>query len=747
NHSLTLTQILYVWDIQNSEWENYLKQNQAYETYFLTSSNDNPLSPKNLETFGEGYLQMLKNFAENFPYTRFKGKYINRLRKISAVMSCGKNFAIWKTAGREIPWDTPPSPNNIIHVRLATGSVVEQMNAHPFGKIHTALTHNGETTNYEALKQRVEQFGLPPLATTDTEVASLKFHLVAEELEYPDWALFESFSPTTGDDLALMPEEIRKHLEDVQRVEFASSPDGPYQYLCLRHNPAKNETERVDLKDPADLRPGTTVFWIDQASAEKRAYSIIASEEQAAQRVLELLDKEELIEGAAADKVMVSNGMISRYRFGQSGQITGFQFVDRYGREMELEDFGEHYSISRKPLKEPANVAEVRTKMNKAIKSGGENWRMSLQSWIREELSRWDFNTFRWVLQEIADFSPNGKNEGGFPAEEVIALLTYFIDYLRTMDSCNKAKSSLLDITRTILYRFLDRFEGGAPEKWFYLSIDNSEIAPAENPAVQTLVINATAFSAEGIDPDYSLSALLSKAYNYGWRKFILYRVNGQRLISTAVMGNTDTDDVEMDIYGIPGEYFAAFMQGGIIRLHGNAQNFTAMCMHHGELQVFGNAGKVCGYASKGGRVFILGDIVDRGWTNSVNDPRCQDLQIHILGSASKYCGESLMGGDFFFGGLYFDTTGKLRIQDRPYRGTKLLGGASRGNMLFFDPNDRLDPHQYAHGKPEPLTAENWPRLKQMVIETLKPSGIEVARTNNDLEFTADGRQYKIEPR
>ncbi|MCU0644515.1 MAG: hypothetical protein MUC94_09655 [bacterium] len=75
-----------------------------------------------------------------------------REHKIAAVMSCGKNFAVWKTAGRKIPWQTPDAPNNIIHIRLATGSVVEQMNAHPFAKLHTALTHNGETTNYEALK-------------------------------------------------------------------------------------------------------------------------------------------------------------------------------------------------------------------------------------------------------------------------------------------------------------------------------------------------------------------------------------------------------------------------------------------------------------------------------------------------------------------------------------------------------------------------------------------------------------------
>jgi len=58
--------------------------------------------------------------------------------------------------------------------------------------------------------------------------------------------------------------------------------------------------------------------------------------------------------------------------------------------------------------------------------------------------------------------------------------------------------------------------------------------------------------------------------------------------------------------------------------------------MHHGKLYVFGNAGKVCGYASKGGKVFIMGDIVDRCWTNSVNDSRTQDLEVMILGVWKK---------------------------------------------------------------------------------------------------------------
>ena len=95
---------------------------------------------------------MLWDFISQHPFEHHRHRYGIREHKIAAVMSCGKKFAVWKTAGREIQWQTPDAPNNIIHVRLATGSVVEQMNAHPFAKLHMALTHKGKTTNYEALK-------------------------------------------------------------------------------------------------------------------------------------------------------------------------------------------------------------------------------------------------------------------------------------------------------------------------------------------------------------------------------------------------------------------------------------------------------------------------------------------------------------------------------------------------------------------------------------------------------------------
>jgi hypothetical protein len=145
NHSLMVTQALYVWEASSEKLNKFMQENDEYHELFAILPKSEPLSEKNLEITGKRYLRLLRDFAQQYPRTNHKTYYYPRVKKIAAVMSCGKNFAVWKTAGREIPWETPPSPNNIIHGRLATGSVVDQMNAHPFSKLHTAVTHNGET--------------------------------------------------------------------------------------------------------------------------------------------------------------------------------------------------------------------------------------------------------------------------------------------------------------------------------------------------------------------------------------------------------------------------------------------------------------------------------------------------------------------------------------------------------------------------------------------------------------------------
>ncbi len=720
NHSLKLSRILYVSSIHQAELERFagsrLIDNKYDAETFLS------------DDFNE-HLTVLRDFNEQHPYEHHRHRYTNREHKIAAVMSCGKNFGLWKTAGREIPWQTPDAPNNIIHVRLATGSVVEQMNSHPFGKLHTALTHNGETTNYEALKQRVEQFDLSPLASTDTEVASLKFHLTAEEWEYPDWALFESFSPTTGEDLQLIDPNIRHQLEQVQRVEFSSSPDGPYQYLCLRHNPQNNTTERVDLKDPADLRPNISAFWYDEKNHLKRAFSIIASEEHAVHTMLKLLDKEGIIDGAMPDKTYVSNGMISRYRFDKQNNVTDFIYLDRYGRKIDLEQPGEHYSIRRESVKTPKDSSQY------------DGWDARYQDFFQENVAYISFNDFRWLLHYLIE-----KDLTNATFWKKLDILTWLRDYLRTLNPGQKALSSLIDITQYYINHLLDRSSELKLSEFSCVDQHHAtdfHLKPEHN---QTLIIDASSFLPEGIDHEVSLAAFLTHSYSLGWRRYILYRVSGQRLISPAVMGNGNTDDVVIDVYGSAGEYFGAFMQGGILRLHGNAQNFCAMCMHHGEIYVHGNAGKVCGYASKGGKVFIMGNIVDRGWTNSVNDSRCQNLEISILGSATKYLGESLMGGNFFFAGLHFDNTGALRFNERPYLGTKMMGGASRGMFVFFDPENRLIEAQYTHGIIQEFTSDEWNYFQQNILETFLLSNIPVQQNGANKFIIVEDAKYEIIP-
>ena len=702
HHATNLTRILYVSDIAPG---------MAGGVPLQPELKDEVEGDTVADSISIEYLTQLRDYIQTYPYAHNKHRYVDRERKLVAVMSSGKNFACWKTAGREIPWQTPDAPNNIIHVRLATGSVVEQMNAHPFTKLHTALTHNGETTNYEALKQRVEQFHLSPLATTDTEVAALKFHLTAEEWGYPDWALFESFSPTTGDDLHLIDAKLRHQLAQVQRVEFTSSPDGPYQYLCLRHDPYKRVTERVDLKDPADLRPNVTAFWKDETGGKKRVFSLIASEEQAIHTMLRTLDNLGIIDGAVADNTITSTGMISRYYFDENNRVYDCEFIDRYGKAITIDPGGEHYSVRRTESIEPKDKEKFK------------DCQSDYRDYFRTNLASLDFNDFRWVLEQMVK---NTKSNDVF--EKHLEILTWLKDSLPTLNPGGKAQSSLIDICQFYLDKLLDR----SREKTFsrYVHASRKEVPCPPEAKEQTIVIDCCGFLAQGSDPELSLAAFLNRAYSIGWRRFILYKTRGQRLISTAVMGNSDTDDVEMDVYGSAGEYFGAFMQGGTIRLHGSAQNFCAMGMHHGYLYIYGNAGKVNGYASKGGRVFIMGNIVDRGWANSVNDSRCQDLEIFIIGSATKYTGESLMGGNFFFAGLHFNNKGQLCFNERPHLGTRMLGGASRGNFVFFDPLNRLLEAQYMHGKIKKFEDEEWDYFIERIKETFELANIPVIREN-----------------
>ena len=66
------------------------------------------------------------------------------------------------------------------------------------------------------------------------------------------------------------------------------------------------------------------------------------------------------------------------------------------------------------------------------------------------------------------------------------------------------------------------------------------------------------------------------------------------------------------------------------------------------------------------------------------------------------------MGGSVIMLGLFRGYDGILRRLPSPYSGAKILAGASAGEILFYDPDDKLDPAQYKGCVVHPIDDKKW---------------------------------------
>jgi glutamate synthase domain-containing protein 2/FAD/FMN-containing dehydrogenase/ferredoxin len=645
-----------------------------------------------------------------------KENYVDHPQKKAAVLSCGKNSGCWKSDGRHLPWELPPAPVNIIHRRLATGSVVDQMNSHPFSELHTALTHNGETTNYRTMLNRVTQFNLTPLAQTDTAVASLKLHLLSQYLRYPFDALVESFSPTTGWLLSQLPPEVRERFERVQEVELESAPDGPYQYLCGRIDPYARSIERLDIIDPSLLRPNVAMLYDDGQSF----VSIICSEKQGSDAGLQELYRLGILKSPIAPLTFTVNpGMVSRVFYDERGEITGHEVLDKFGRRID---------IPHGKFPSPGFLS-----------SAGEPDRFDFSSsspslFLRERLPRWGFGEFKSALDKISE---------DLPSLQAVEEFTRIHDRLSGWETGEKDRGALLYMVREQINRVLDR--QNTQDGIFHATLANAGKLEKPGRKERVLVVDARGFLPEGVDPLKVLSPFLDHAHRIGWRRFIVYRVGGQRGIGMG-LGSGDTSDTSLDVYGSPGEYCGAFNMGALVRVHGHTQNFTGMVMHSGTLEIHGDVGKVTGYSAKGGTFNILGNVVDRGWVCAVSDPRGPGLQVNVVGTAHEHLCQALMGGSVMMLGLFRSSDGVLRRMDAPYGGAKILAGASAGEIIFYDPADRLAEAQYRSSAAKSIDGRKWDEIMGRLIHLEKIFGLGITRENGHLIMCVDRQPQTMKP-
>jgi glutamate synthase domain-containing protein 1/glutamate synthase domain-containing protein 3 len=261
------------------------------------------------------------------------------------------------------------------------------------------------------------------------------------------------------------------------------------------------------------------------------------------------------------------------------------------------------------------------------------------------------------------------------------------------------------------------------PRKWFIASVQEEinsllDSAPWTRITFQTrtklqqphdetarLVVDARGFSPEGAD---SLSLLIVRAYQLGWREIIVYRCSGHRFVGCGLQENSD--GLRLHVYGSSGDYLASGLDGAEIYVHGNAQDQLGQIFHRGKLVVYGDVGQTFFYGAKGGTALILGNAAGRPLINAVGCPR-----VVINGTCLDYLAESFMAGDPLTGGGFVILNG-IRWNDRaeieelstPYPGSNLFSLASGGAIYVRDPRNILENDQLNGGEFTNLSEQDW---------------------------------------
>jgi glutamate synthase domain-containing protein 3 len=172
------------------------------------------------------------------------------------------------------------------------------------------------------------------------------------------------------------------------------------------------------------------------------------------------------------------------------------------------------------------------------------------------------------------------------------------------------------------------------------------------------------------------LNCLMRQAiHSNGFEKIELNNVCGQRYLGTDL--NTE---IQIDVYGTPGNDLGAFMSGPKMIIHGNAQDASGNTMNDGEIVIHGHAGDLTGHSMRGGKIFVK-DYV--GYRVGIHMKQYQKKipQIVIGETAGDFLAEYMAGGVILILGLNLNNCEKCKAR---FVGTGMHGGViyERGEIL-----------------------------------------------------------------
>jgi glutamate synthase domain-containing protein 1/glutamate synthase domain-containing protein 3 len=602
----------------------------------------------------------------------------------------------------------------IAHQRYPTkGRVWHPGGAHPFVGMNEALVHNGDFANYHSVSEYLRQRNIRQQFLTDTEVSVQLFDLWDRVYKYPLEYIIEALAPTTELDFDQLPPEKQRIYRQIQATHVHASPDGPWFFIIARSQKEQNRLQLLGITDTAMLRP--QVFALSDNGDVQ--IGLICSEKQAIDATLRSLSREDPRFCPVADKYWNARGGShtdgGAFIFTVSGRNGSKQLTcaDKFGRPVKVET-----GAVRCDLVKPEQVPEVTSDLARWLKTGAAD---NVFQYVAQNIPTWPAGGLRDFCNRIVEAADNGPGKA-----TAIEALTLLID--RRYDTGSKRRSTVLQVLDETLIRLFDACPlCGEPGEGRFRRIDWKTRQNIQPPGSgeEVLVVDAERFPPEGDE----CNAIFERfAYQAGWRRFIVYRLRGQRF--TGVGLGPATQGVRIDTYGSSGDYLASGMDGEHVFVHGNAQDQVGQIAKCGKLVIFGDVGQTFMYGAKGADVFVLGNAAGRPLINAVGHPR-----VVINGTCLDFLAESFMAGDptdgggfVIVNGMEFDAHGRLIEQAVPYPGSNLFSLASGGAIYVRDPHHKLVEQQLNGGSFASVTDRDWRLIRTYLEENERLFGITV---------------------
>lgn len=610
----------------------------------------------------------------------------------------------------------------IAHQRYPTkGRVWHPAGSHPFIGLNEALVHNGDFANYYSVAEYLGQHGIVPQFLTDTEVSVLLFDLLHRVYQYPLEYVIEAIAPTTELDFDRLPLEKQQIYRAIQTSHVHCSPDGPWFFIIARSDPDRDRYQLLGITDTAMLRP--QVFAIQEGDA---SIGLIASEKQAIDATLRSLSEEDNRFRLVADRYWNArggshtDGGAFSFTVNRKNGVCALSCADKFGKPITSPP-GEWRINFKKDPESPQRGTELIYQVEKEISSANIE---SALSHVLKSLPSWNLDQLSCVVDEITGMAR--KQHTHF--NSALSLLTLLND--RRYDCGRMKRSALLQVVRTSIDRLLDAVSSITSEKSESLKRIDWETRHTLRPPIDdenSLVISSQNFPPEGDECDARLAV---QAYQMGWKRFIFYRLRGQRFHGCGF--GPDSKGVRIDIYGSSGDYLGSGVDGLDIHVHDNGQDQLCQIMKNGRVVVHGDVGQAFLYGAKGGNLYVMGNAAGRPLINAAGSPR-----VVINGTCLDYLAESFMAGDPLNGGgfvilngIEFDKKGNIIDQETPYPGSNLFSLASGGAIYLRDPFRKIVNDQLNGGELVEMTQADWNLIFQYLEENERLFGISI---ENDL--------------